>query len=96
MPLIPGKPAQSLLIRAVQHDGNLKMPPINKLPAAEVAILTAWVQAGAAMPGSDFVLAAKQPASTRHWAFQPIENPTIPRLAGRQPANPIDAFIQKV
>jgi len=95
MPLIPGKPAQSLLIRAVQHDGNLKMPPLNKLPAAEVAILTAWVQAGAAMPASDFVLAAKQPASARHWAFQPIENPTIPRLAGRQPANPIDAFIQK-
>src|SRR5262245_17379012 len=31
--VVPGKPDESLLIQAVRHDGDLKMPPKAKLPA---------------------------------------------------------------
>ena len=45
----PGKPEASLLIHAVRQDGELKMPPGAQLPADEVATLTEWVAAGAAV-----------------------------------------------
>src|SRR5438067_13572051 len=32
--VVPGKPADSLLIEALRYDGDLKMPPKGKLPAA--------------------------------------------------------------
>ena len=46
--IVPGKPKASILIIAIQHDGDLKMPPGAKLPANEIAILTKWIDSGAA------------------------------------------------
>src|SRR5262245_45883060 len=37
--VVPGKPEESLLIEAVNHDG-LKMPPKEKLKPEEIAVLT--------------------------------------------------------
>src|SRR5437667_11104042 len=34
--LVAGKPADSLLLKAVRHEGELKMPPARKLDAAAV------------------------------------------------------------
>lgn len=45
--IVPGQPARSALIQAVQHSGNVQMPPGMKLTPAEVAILTRWVKRGA-------------------------------------------------
>src|SRR3954463_4705044 len=46
--LVPGKPADSLLIQAVTYrHQRLKMPPTGKLPEADIAILTEWVAQGA-------------------------------------------------
>src|SRR4051794_14612656 len=49
--VVPGKPDDSLLVKAVRytHEG-LKMPPKGKLPDAVIADLEAWVKAGAADP----------------------------------------------
>ncbi|MFM8728064.1 MAG: c-type cytochrome domain-containing protein, partial [Planctomycetaceae bacterium] len=47
--LVPGKPAESLLIQAVRYEGY-EMPPTGQLPAAEIQLLVDWVQSGAAMP----------------------------------------------
>ena len=46
--LVPGKPEASILILALRHNSELRMPPGEKLPAKQVAILTAWVRRGAA------------------------------------------------
>lgn len=46
----PGKPAESSLIEAIRHEGGLKMPPKQKLPDAEIAELTKWVEQGATWP----------------------------------------------
>lgn len=48
--IIPGNPGKSLLIQAVRHaQPDLKMPR-EKLSDAEIAVLTEWVQKGAADP----------------------------------------------
>ena len=51
--VVVGKPAESLLIQAVRHEGGLKMPPDGKLSEAQIADLVAWIQAGAIWPTSD-------------------------------------------
>src|SRR5262245_10406528 len=48
--VVPGRPDQSPLLRAVRREGEVKMPPKGKLPAAAVADLTAWVKMGAPWP----------------------------------------------
>ena len=45
--IVPGQPDASVLIRAIQHDGDLKMPPGPKLSSRDVATLTEWVKRGA-------------------------------------------------
>ena len=53
--LIPGDPANSLLVRLIRHEGPAKdpmpMPPKQpKLSDADIAIVERWVKAGAIMP----------------------------------------------
>jgi len=97
--LVPGKPEESLLLHALAHDGELKMPPRNKLPAADIAAIRDWIRAGAPWPeaGSPTVaprsgersLTAEEKA---FWAFQPVRKPAVPATPGRT-AHPIDAFL---
>jgi hypothetical protein len=100
--VVPGDPEKSLLITAVGHTDDLKMPPSKKLPAQQVGDLTRWVRLGAPWPGADEAV----PATTRrgefritdrdraHWAFQPVRRPDVPAVKDRAwVANPVDAFI---
>src|SRR5262245_48135875 len=49
--IAPGKPEESLLIRAVlQKDAKLKMPMGGRLKDQEIADLTSWVRIGAPWP----------------------------------------------
>ena len=49
--IVPGKPDESLLIRAIRYrDEELQMPPKAKLPDAVVADFEAWVRMGAPDP----------------------------------------------
>jgi mono/diheme cytochrome c family protein len=91
--IVPGKPAESLLIRAVrQVDDDLKMPPKSKLSDRQIADLVRWVETGAPYP-----VAAKTAAPSRdpnHWAFQPPRDPPVP--AAQNAAwvkSPLDNFI---
>ncbi len=46
--IVPGKASESLLYKAVVRDGELKMPPGNKvLAAVDVAAVREWINAGA-------------------------------------------------
>lgn len=45
--VVPGKPQQSALIRAIRHDGDVQMPPGKKLSAHDIATLTKWIKQGA-------------------------------------------------
>lgn len=51
--LVPGKPKESLLIGAINHDAFLKMPPKDKLATSDLALLTKWVAMGAPWPSAN-------------------------------------------
>ena len=46
----PGDAKASLLVDAINHGEIVQMPPKTKLPAQEIADLTAWVAQGAPWP----------------------------------------------
>ena len=78
--LVPGRTAESLLMRAVMREGDLKMPPGGPLPADEIAVLRAWVDAGAPWPKTGT-------GEPEWWSFQKVVRPPAPG------GNPIDGFI---
>ncbi|MCC6366456.1 MAG: hypothetical protein IT165_23295 [Bryobacterales bacterium] len=45
--IVPGKPEQSYLLRAISHKEDVKMPPGIPLPHKEVKTLTEWIRRGA-------------------------------------------------
>ena len=51
--IVPGKPEESLLLRAVAHTHDtLKMPPTGKLDVQDVANIERWIRDGAVWPDS--------------------------------------------
>jgi hypothetical protein len=101
--IVPGQPDESLLIKAIGQEDELKMPPPQKLPKEQIADLTRWVGMGAPWPAADQAAAAPAPRrgsfqitdkDRAHWAFQPVRRPLPPEV--KNPAwvaNPIDAFV---
>ena len=86
----PGAPDASLLMRAVEQSGDLKMPPGGRLRDEQIAGLREWIRQGMIWPTEE----AKKPAGRDHWAFVPPRHPTVPEV--RDAAwvrNPIDNFI---
>lgn len=80
----PGKPSESELVRRINsHDADEVMPPgsLNRpLSREQIALLTAWVEQGAAWG--------------KHWAFVAPTQPVVPQV--KQAAwvkNPVDAFV---
>ena len=98
--IVPGQPAESLLIQAINYDGY-EMPPERKLSAEKIADLTQWVNMGAPWPGSageEIAIVRKggeiSDEDRQWWSFQPIISPPLPRLQQfSQPEHPIDAFV---
>ena len=52
--IVPGDPANSLLIKLIRHEGPandpMPMPPKSKLSDADIATITEWIRSGAVMP----------------------------------------------
>ncbi|HWE35813.1 MAG TPA: PSD1 and planctomycete cytochrome C domain-containing protein [Isosphaeraceae bacterium] len=97
--IVPGKPEESLLVKAIRYDDPaLQMPPKARLDAAEVATLTDWVRRGAPDPRADGARAAKKPidieAARNGWAFRPLKAVAPPRVRDETWCrSPIDRFI---
>ncbi len=45
--VVPGAPEKSVLIQAIQHNGEVRMPPGRKLSARDMQVLTEWIARGA-------------------------------------------------
>ena len=107
--LVLGKPADSLLIKAVhQGDPETAMPPKDgKLPGNVIADLEAWVKMGAPDPRTagptlaDSTIKAGGPMTesmkakaAKHWAYQPVTDPPVPAVKDTAwPANEVDHFV---
>ena len=99
--IVPGKPADSRLIDAIEYDDvNLQMPPDGKLSEADITTLTEWIQRQAPWPYEE-VMESKadsefdlEKLKAQHWCWQPISNPTAPQVLNQEwPRDPIDRFV---
>lgn len=97
--LMPSKPEESLLVKAVRNtDAMLHMPPTGKLGPGEIAILEEWVRRGAPYPGPAATTAKagiNLAEGRKFWSLQKpklIAPPTLknPGWARRR----IDLFLQ--
>lgn len=92
--IISGNAKESPLIQFVKGDDeDTRMPPEGKLlSAAEVLILTKWINAGAKW--SDDGDTGKQKDTLDHWSFQPMKQAALPKTNDQKWAkNAIDHFI---
>ena len=88
--IVPGKPGESLLIQAVRYE-SYEMPPDEKLPANEIALLEKWVAMGAPDPRQS---KAPKLDPAKLWALQPITRPEVPDVKNSKwGRDEIDAFI---
>jgi hypothetical protein len=98
--VVPGEPADSLLVEAINYDG-LEMPPTGKLSEREIALLTTWVQRGATWPNESSAAATNvrrefeiTDENRNYWAFQPPQRAPLPDVErGDWLANAVDVFV---
>jgi len=97
--LVPGKSAESLLMRYVSgQDKEIVMPPAGpRLTASEIDTLRRWIDEGALYDTPDAPVAELRKGAD-HWSFQPIRKPQVPKnvpkvRGGEWVRNPIDAFV---
>ena len=91
--IVPHKGAGSLLFKNISgaNPDSIMPPKGSPLTPAQVALIKAWIDEGAAWP--DEGVTAESPAST-HWSFQPPKRPKLPAVKEQRWArNPIDDFI---
>ena len=87
--VVVGKPEESLLIKMVRwSDEEHQMPPKEKLPSAEIALLEEWVKRGAPDPR----VVVTWPNATDWWSLKPLLKPKLPVVAGVE--HPVDRFIR--
>ncbi len=100
--IVPGKTAESLLIRAIRYEEeSLEMPPKAKLPERVIADFEKWIEIGAPWPsGGDAKIAAGatgfdfEKYRREHWSFRPIKRPDLPVVADTEwVKRPIDHFV---
>jgi mono/diheme cytochrome c family protein len=89
--IVPGKSADSPLVRftAGLEDGMLMPPEGDRLSAAQIGLLRAWIDQGAKWP--DSASGADDPAS--HWSFRPVQRPAVPVVSNHWARSPVDAFV---
>lgn len=93
--IVPGKPAESLLLEAVRYE-SLEMPPDGRLDAKIVGELAKWIEDGAPWP-ADVVLKPGLKISEQDrgwWAYQPVSDPPLPAVKNLDWCrNEIDRFV---
>ena len=87
----PGAPGESILLRAIEQTGDLKMPPGRRLNEDAIAAVRKWIADGASWT------AEAAPVKTRgadHWAFQSPKRKSPPVVKNAAwVRNPIDRFV---
>ena len=94
--LVPGDPAASRLLRAIEyHDPSLQMPPDGRLPDETIAAFRRWIELGAPDPrdGSAPETGTISTRASEHWAFQKPQLPSIPADSSGWSRTPIDQFV---
>ena len=97
--IIAGKPDESILLSALQHQDTLKMPPKNKMPDGIIANFSKWILMGAPdprIPIKNNLIKSKidLKEGRNFWSFiKPSKNKTPTVKNKNWPKNDIDRFI---
>jgi hypothetical protein len=100
--LLPARPDDSPLLKAVRYKDGLEMPPSGKLPAGQIDLIARWAKMGAPYAaGREEVVRAPAPkemkvteADRNYWAYRPLRRPAVPAVRNAHWAKtPIDAFV---
>ncbi len=86
-----GDPEASLMVKALRHSGDLKMPPGRKLKDEQIAVIEQWVKDGLPMPAA--LMKSRRPGAD-FWAFQAPKRHALPEVTDKAwPRNAIDHFV---
>ena len=92
--IIPGQSAQSPLIHYVAGlvEDMLMPPKGERLTAAQIGLLRAWIDQGATWPEAPGTVATNP---LDWWSLRPLVRPAVPQspVSSFRIANPIDAFV---
>ncbi len=104
--VVPGKPNDSRLVRAIRYDDpDLQMPPRGKLTDQQIADIEQWILIGAQWPDDPISnSSASNPSAAptfdlterknSHWAWRPIQATLPPAVKETDwPRNETDRFI---
>jgi hypothetical protein len=84
--IIPGKPDESLLFRAISYErADTEMPPKGRLPEDLIRGFRQWILSGAPDPREGVAIAHRDESPTlaegrRFWSFQPVNPPAVPKV----------------
>lgn len=91
--IVPLKPEESLLIRAIRRQSDIPAMPPEKdkaLRPEQVADFTAWIKAGAVWPSKSGSFENK-----KHWGFEPVRDVPIPPVQDKAwIRTSVDSFIR--
>ncbi len=88
--VVPGSPAESTLLAAIEQSGDLKMPPMGPLAAEEIESFRAWIRDGAAW-GTE---AGEPVAAHSLWSLRPVQRVEPPPVGNpKLVRNAIDRFV---
>ncbi|APZ94751.1 DUF1553 domain-containing protein [Fuerstiella marisgermanici] len=94
--VVPGNPADSLLLSALKHE-SFEMPPDRKLPDRVVADFEKWIRDGAEDPRAGGKTITRTSIDLhegrKFWSFQPISNVPPPPASDDRPMTDIDRFV---
>lgn len=98
--LITAKPADSLLLKVLRHEGDVRMPSKGKLPESVLRDFESWLALGAPDPREGEIASNRkldlEKSRKEHWAFQPLREAARPAVKNADwVRTPIDAFILK-
>lgn len=100
--IVPGKAEDSRLYRLIAGLEKPSMPMDGKLTAEQISAIREWINQGAAWEAtsdakqpqvSSIEEVSISPEARNYWAFQKPVRAPVPEIS---PANPIDAFLEKV
>lgn len=97
-------PLRSLLLEVISYrNDEMQMPPKNKLPEEDIAVITEWVKRGAPWTpeDADLLREVKEPMSDMttvnektkaFWSYKPMVRPTLPEVPGF--SHPVDRMLE--
>ncbi|QDT26595.1 DUF1553 domain-containing protein [Gimesia panareensis] len=96
--VVPGKPAESLLLESLRYE-SYEMPPAGKLPDEVIQDFETWIKMGAPDPrkGKHKVVSQQIDieAGREFWSFQPVKQQTPPQVIDQGwNQSAIDRFIR--